>query len=263
MTKIQVDIISGEDQGHMKQILNVLIERGNKRLSQPRQKVEFTGNEKADALLNDLEEHSHAFVLACVMDRQIKAERAWLIPYEISKEIGGFEFSRCLALKLEEIKEIFKQRRLHRFNDIMAENFYLGLQKIHENYNDDVSNIWKKNPGSAAVVRRFLQFHGVGVKIATMATNILARDFKIPMADKICIDVSPDVHVRRVFSRLGFINKDATNDEIIHCAKELNPEYPGIFDLSAWKISRTWCRPKEPDCRSCYLETYCPKIRTN
>ncbi len=247
----------------MKQILNVLIKRGNQLLSQPRQKVEFTGNEKADVLLNDLEEHPHAFVLGCVMDRQIKAERAWLIPYEISKEIGCFEFSRVLNIEIKKIKKIFVQKRLHRFNDTMAENFYLGVQKIHEDYNDDASNIWKRNPSSAAIVRRFLRFHGVGIKIATMATNILARDFKIHMADKICIDISPDVQVRRVFIRLGFINKDATNDELIYCARELNPEYPGIFDFSAWEIGRYWCRPKNPDCKSCYLKTYCPKIGTN
>jgi len=87
-----------------------------------------------------------AFVLACIMDRQIKAERAWLIPYEISKEIGGFEFSRLLKIDQNEFREIFRRKSLHRFNDTMAENFYLGIQKIHRDYNDDTSNIWKGKP---------------------------------------------------------------------------------------------------------------------
>lgn len=240
--------------------VEILIQKGKKLFNQSYKKIEFTKNLEADELLNNLKRYPHAFILACVMDRQIKAERAWLIPYEISKEIGGFNFSKLLSLKLTTIENIFKRKKLHRFNDIMAKNFYLAIQKIHQHYNDDASNIWKNKPKSAAVVRRFLEFKGIGIKIATMTANSLAREFKIPMRDYICIDISPDVHVKRVFKRLGFISKDASNDELIYCARELNPEYPGIFDFSAWEIGRNWCHPKKPDCKNCYLNKYCPKI---
>ena len=240
-------------------IIEILIERGNVLFKQPYRKIEFTKNPEADDLLNNLEEFPHAFVLASIMDRQIKAEKAWLIPYEISKEIGGFEFSRLLRLNQHDFKRIFRKRNLHRFNDVMAENFYFGIQKIHRDYDNDAANIWKDCPRSATVVRRFLEFKGVGVKIATMAANILARDFKIPMKDYICIDISPDIHVKRVFKRLGLISKNASNDELIYRARELNPQYPGIFDLSCWEIGRKWCKPKKPNCNNCYLNIYCPK----
>lgn len=244
----------------MDEIVNVLVKRGEELFAQPRQRIKFTKDNKADDLLNDLENYPHGFVLACVMDRQIKAEQAWLIPYKVSEEVGGFAFSRFLSLNLDRIKGIFKRKSLHRFNDTMAENFYLALQRIHEKYNDDAANIWSDKPKSAAVVRRFLQFRGVGMKIASMAANALARDFKIPMADRLCIDISPDVQVRRVFTRLGLISENATNDEIIYCARELNPEYPGIFDFSVWEIGRELCRPTNPSCGKCYLKSYCPKI---
>lgn len=210
-------------------------------------------------MLNNLKQFPHAFVLACIMDRQIKAEKAWLIPYYISQEIGGFEYERLLKLDLNSLKDIFQKRSLHRFNKIMAENFYSAIQLIHNKYKNDASKIWKDNPKSATIVRRFLEFEGVGIKIATMAANILAREFKISMQDRICIDISPDVQVKRVFIRLGFIPRDASNDELIYCARELHPEYPGIFDFSAWEIGRNWCRPRNPDCKNCYLNEYCPK----
>jgi len=183
-------------------IVTILIEKGNELLKQPYKYIEFTKNKEANKLLNNLKDFPHAFVLACVMDRQIKAERAWIIPYEISKEIKGFEFSMLLRVNQENIIEIFKRKSLHRFNEIMGNNFYLATRKIHNNYQDDASNIWKGNPRSATIVRRFLEFNGVGIKIATMAANILAREFKIPMKDYINIDISPDVHVMRVFKRL-------------------------------------------------------------
>jgi hypothetical protein len=42
--------------------------------------VDFSRTEKADKLLNDIENNPHVFVLACLMDRQIPAEKAWGIP---------------------------------------------------------------------------------------------------------------------------------------------------------------------------------------
>ena len=148
---------------------------------------------------------------------------------------------------------------MHRFNDEMAKNFCSAIQKIHKDYNNDASNIWKGNPKSATVVRRFLEFRGMGVKIATMTANILARNFKVPMEDHICIDISPDVHIKRVFRRIGYIGKDASNEELLYKARELNPTYPGIFDLSCWEIGRKWCRPTNPDCKNCYLNELCEK----
>jgi hypothetical protein len=136
-------------------IVEILVKRGNELFGLPYKKVKFTGNEDADSLLNNINEFPHAYVLACVMDRQIKAERAWLIPYCISQEIGGFDFERLLRLDSNFLKEIFKKKSLHRFNDTMAENFYSAIQLIHARYQYDASNIWKNNPKSATVVRIF------------------------------------------------------------------------------------------------------------
>jgi endonuclease III len=240
-------------------IIGILTKKGSDLLNGHREEP-FSNNVDADKLLRDIKRYPHAYVLACVMDRQIKAERAWEIPYKVSQEIGGFDFDRLSRLSLAQIKGIFKKNRLHRFNEKISECFYLAIQKIKIDYQGDASKIWNDCPPSAAVVRRFLEFKGVGVKIATMAANILARSFKVPMKDHICIDISPDVHIKRVFQRLGLILKGASIDEIIYCARELNPEYPGIFDPSCWEIGRKWCRPNNPACDECYLNSYCPKI---
>jgi endonuclease III len=92
-----------------------------------------------------------------------------------------------------------------------------------------------------------------------MAANILARDFKIPMKDRICIDISPDVQVKKVFIRLGLLPRGASNEQLIYLCRELNPEYPGVFDFSAWDIGRRWCRKENPDCKNCYLNEHCQK----
>ena len=58
-------------------ITSILVNRGEDLFNRAACPVVFTKNPEVDALLNDLTNSPHAFVLACVMDRQIKAERAW------------------------------------------------------------------------------------------------------------------------------------------------------------------------------------------
>ncbi len=241
------------------QIVKILVEKGNELLKAPQTTPFTTGNPAADDLWKDLKNYPHAFVLCCVMDRQIKSEKAWIIPWEVSNEIGGFEFSRLLKLNEGDVVKIFQKKSLHRFNEVMAKCFYAAIQTIHSKYNDNAANIWNNNPKSAIIVRRFLEFKGVGPKIATMAANSLVRNFGIPMQDLAGIDISPDVHVLRVFIRIGFIPKESTNDELIYKAQELYPNYPGIFDLSCLEIGRKWCKPQNPECSGCYLNALCEK----
>src|SRR5262249_37716382 len=125
-------------------------------------------------------------------------------------------------------------------------------------YGGDASRIWAGCPPSAEVVYRFLEFDGAGPKIASMAANILARQFKIPFADYYSIDISADVHVRRVFARLGLCPSGATIEQLVYKERALHPEFPGMMDLPSWEIGRKWCRPRRPDCGTCYMRDLCP-----
>lgn len=240
---------------------NLLLNIAKERFANPKsQIVHFVDNDKANTILNDLDRYPHAYVLACLMDRQIKAERAWLIPYEIYKEIDSFEFSDLVSISKSKIKSMFNKRKLHRYNNTMSKIFFDALHRIKEEYNGNAANIWNNNPSSSAVVYRFLEFNGSGIKISTMAVNILARQFRIPFSDYYSIDISPDVHIIRVMKRMGFVPKYATNDMVIYKARELNPEFPGIIDFSCWEIGRKWCKPQRPLCSQCIVRDYCKKI---
>ena len=201
--------------------------------------VYFLENPAENALLNDLEHYPHAFVLACCME---------------------FTVDELASIPLEEYQLIFRENSLHRFNDAMAEIFYKAVWRLKTQYGGDASRIWSNNPSSAAVVYRFLEFDGVGVKIATMAANILARQFKVPFSDYYSIDISPDVHVFRVFRRTGLTKSDATRDAVIYKARELCPEFPGITDAACWRIGRGFCHASSPDCDHCPVTEYCPKL---
>lgn len=224
------------------------------------QGVHFIDNEDENAYLNNIEKYPHLFVLACVMDKQIKAERAWEIPIKIGKYINSYKFDDYVKLSLENCISIFQEKRLHRFNEEQAKYFYLAIQKIKNDYKSYAANIWNDSPKSATLVLRFLEFEGVGIKIATMAANILVRQFKIKVIDKYSIDISPDIHIRKIFYRMGLIKNRANTNEIIYKARELYPEFPGIIDFSTWKIGRDYCFEKNPNCNECPIRQDCKKL---
>ena len=241
---------------------HILVKLGWERYETPKEnQVHFVEDESANMFLNDFKHYPHAYVLACCMDRQMKAETAWMIPYKIFQIFGDFSMKTLVSKSASDYVKVFRKYKLHRFPESMGKVFYDAVQRIHKNYADDANNIWKGKPSSATVVYRFLEFSGVGIKIATMATNILARDFKIRFSDYYSIDVSPDVHVRRVMSRMGLVEKKASNDKIIYKARELSPDFPGIIDFSLWLLGRTTCKAGHPDCENCLVKKECAQYK--
>jgi hypothetical protein len=79
-----------------------LVERAKISFCAPAEFETFTGHPEADRLVNDLSGHPHAFLLGCVMDRQIAFEKAWLIPYRISEKLNGFSIEVLARLSAAE-----------------------------------------------------------------------------------------------------------------------------------------------------------------
>lgn len=191
------------------------------------------------------------------MDRQVRAERAWRIPYEVALQLGDFRFQTLRTLSQAQIAKLLADRRLHRFPRKMSQCFYEAVHRIDQDYEGHADRVWNDCPTSARLVIRFLAFRGVGLKIATMAANLLVCHFKVPVADYYSIDVSADVHIRRVFERSGFTGPLPSIEEVIYTARELNPEFPGLLDFATWKIGRDWCHPKTPECPQCRMKGPC------
>jgi len=237
-----------------------LVELGQDLFQAPKTFMEITKVPEADTLLNDIGNYPHFFVIACVMDRQFNSEKAWLIPYKISLKIGNPSFDAFSRLSQEEVKDhMSRPESLHRFVEIMSRCLFMAIGRIQKQYQGDASNIWSGKPSSAELVYRFLEFEGVGPKIATMAANTLARHYKVPLSDYFSIDISVDVHIRRVFARLGICPEDASVEQVIYKARSLYPEFPGLMDLPCWEIGRNWCKPHKPGCGSCYMNDICPR----
>lgn len=221
-----------------------------------------TGDTAADALVRDIDAHPHALVCAILVNRQVSFEVALRLPALIRERHGSFEFSDLVPL--DELTWSSLMRNpwpAHRFPADMARVLHRAVNRIGTHYDGDAARIWTDRPSSATLVRRFLEFHGAGPKIATLAANILVRAFRVELADYRYIDISADRQVCRVMGRLGLT--DSTRpDVVVYVARDLHPDFPGIFDLALWDIGRRICRPTAPLCHHCHLRKLCQYANT-
>jgi endonuclease III len=241
------------------ELRELLVRDGNVELDRPRSGlVRFTGSEGPDSLLNDLTGHPHAFLFGCLVDRQVRAELAWRVPWTIRERLGSFAMDRIEGLTSDDWVRLMREPSpAHRLPETMAEILFRATERVVSQYGGDAGRIWQGQLSSAALVRRLLEFHGAGAKISTKAANILVREFKVPLSDYRYIDISADVQVLRVMARLGLVEQGADPLVTIYTARELNPDFPGVFDVALWRIGRDLCRPRNPRCAECRLRDLC------
>ena len=108
------------------------------------------------------------------------------------------------------------------------------------------------------VVAKLEEFKGISHKKAALGTLLLVRDFGVTLENLYCIDIAYDVHIRRIFLRMGLTDKDNIKD-VTASARKICNEFPGSLTLPFWVAGREYCRPANPKCDECYLRQFCMK----
>ena len=76
------------------------------------------------------------------------------------------------------------------------------------------------------------------------------------MTDKQYIDIAYDVHIRRIFLRMGLVDNDNQNN-ILEAARKINPGFPGELTTPFWSIGRNFCHATNPECIRCPFNNCC------
>ena len=94
------------------------------------------------------------------------------------------------------------------------------------------------------------KFKGVGRKTANL---VLAKGFNKPA---ICVDV----HVHRIFNRLGYVKTKNPEETEFALRKKLPKKY--WIDINTMIVThgQNVCKPIKPNCKECPIEEYCAKI---
>jgi len=208
-----------------------------------------------------LSDDPFAFLLAASLDRGMVAETAWQIPGKLRRVLGHLDPARIAVMSKEEVLAA-----LHRISGKPrylrdAPLTILGVARlVHNDLGGDARRLWRGQPPQA-IRRRLEGIFGVGPGIAAMVVNLLSQLGEIEVRGEhyATMDVKPDVHVQRVFKRLGFCAGES-EAETLDAARRLHTQYPGKLDAPAWHIGRTWCHAQHPQCASCPLGKPCPRL---
>lgn len=237
-----------------KRIVELLLEYG--RRTDVRELVPAAGLPEAQELvLTD----PFAFLLAASVDRQMKAEVVWALPYFLREVLGHLEPRKiCLMSKEELLSVIQKMEKLPRYPESAARTWVELATLVSATLGGEAARMWT-DVTAKDFKATFRELFGVGPGIADMTAVILLRLGWATFSDASKIDLKPDVHVVRVMHRLGLIN-EKTREAAIAAARKLNPNYPGQLDTPLWKIGKNWCHEKNPDCAECVMGSVCPRI---
>lgn len=98
-------------------------------------------------------------------------------------------------------------------------------------------------------IEDLIKFKGVGRKTANL---VLAKGYGIPA---ICVDV----HVHRIFNRLGYVNTKTPEETEFVLRKKLPQKY--WLDINTLMVThgQNVCKPLKPDCENCPISEFCAK----
>ena len=146
---------------------------------------------------------------------------------------------------------------LHRYPGNMGRSLWSAAERLTSEYDGCAENIWG-NVTAMEIVERLEAFSGISHKKASLACLLLWRDLGVEISDKENIDIAYDVHIRRIFLRAGFCEKDTLKD-VTEAARRLNPKFPGYLTSPFWALGRNISRPTEPLCGQCPIRPFCAR----
>jgi len=216
-----------------------------------------------DSMIGNLVENDpFGFLLAASLDRGMAAEQAWRLPAKIRSVLGHLDPARIANMTEAELLDVLQQiNGRPRYLTAACKTIIDAAQCVVTQYGGDARNLWY-GQRVQMIKRRMEAIYGVGPGIASMVVNLLASlgAIQIEAADYAAMDVKPDVHVQRVFQRMGFCDRKASERAVVEAARRLHPEYPGKLDAPAWHIGRNWCHATGPECTECPMDVICPKL---
>jgi uncharacterized HhH-GPD family protein len=141
--------------------------------SQPRP-VHLTEDEAADALLSH---DANALLVGMVLDQQVPLEKAFSGPAVIAQRMGGtFDPAAIAETSEEDFVALCSERpAIHRFPGSMAKRVRQVCQRLVEEYDGDVQQLYARAGTGAELKRALAALPGFGDQKAAIFTALLGK----------------------------------------------------------------------------------------
>jgi uncharacterized HhH-GPD family protein len=136
--------------------------------------LSLSQNAEADALLDD---DPLALLIGMVLDQQVPMERAFSAPYDLAQRLGHRPDAHELAsFDAEALAAVFAQRpALHRFPKAMAGRVQDVCRALVENYDGDVTGLWRDAADGRELLRRLSALPGFGKQKSQIFLALLGK----------------------------------------------------------------------------------------
>ena len=178
--------------------------------------------------------NANKFLLACILDYQVRAETAWANAKKLAENILGDPddlWGRITTVSLDEWNSKRKQYSLHRFPKGHERVYTIGKRLVAQ-YGADARTIWEGQSIDATLHR--LNDIGVGQQISRMVVGALIDAGLLHGKG----DVKADIHVRRVLGRL-LKGSEFTGDEArlaVDTTRRMHPANPWLLDRPLYRL---------------------------
>ena len=144
-----------------------------------------------------------------------------------------------------------KERLEQELEDLEKAIYPVGFYKNKAGQIIELSKILveKYNSKVPDEIDELVKFKGVGRKTANL---VLARGFNKPA---ICVDV----HVHRIFNRLGYVKTQTPEETEFALRKKLPKKFWIEINTLIVTHGQNICKPQKPLCSECPIEKFCPK----
>src|SRR5262249_35184790 len=150
------------------------------------QKLYFTGNDEADALLAS---DPFALLIGFALDQQVPVPTAFTGPLKLKQRLGTLDPGKIAATDPARVLEAFREKpAIHRFPGSMAERTQQLARTVEEEYDGDASRLWNEASDGADLRARIGALPGFGEMKIKALGSVLAKRFGVEAAQ----DLVPD-----------------------------------------------------------------------